>query len=403
MNHSSPSLIARPHRRLAVLCGALALLSSAASAGAPPDTVPLRVVTHNLKDGLGASGSLAASTFGKFLTILDIDGPGPNTGLVPDILLLQEVEQATAADLTAFVVAFLPGYVIRTANGDGFNFNATIIRPDITIVSSTSLGVGGPRGVVKTRVRVPGALRDLIVYNAHFKAGSATSDRNTRTNEANNSGNNVSFEVNFGNANVLFAGDLNSNNNSDGTITGLFFTSTNPITPSGVLNLPVESLSGRSSPSTIIATFPSSGGRLDYICLDNQLASFFDTPPLGGAFTQDELNSMGFVYFADQDAGLRSNGDANATNIFSDHRPVVFDILLPRDPLVPWFDPRDVSKDSLITIEDLYRWETAFSLGLPPQPNPAPDIDGNRNTDLADRAAIRDFLRAAELADIVTQ
>ncbi len=385
-------------RALCIL--AVCALTASAGAGDPPP-VPLRVVTHNLKDGLGARGTLRAQTFAKFLGILDYDGAGPLTSLVPDVLLLQEVEQSTSIDLTHFVVDYLPGYQIRTAAGDGFNFNATIVRPDITIVSSSSLNVGGPRGVVKTKLDVPGALRDLVVYNAHFKAGGQVTDQNQRRNEANASGNNVSFEVNFGNVNVLFAGDLNSNNNSDGTITGLFFTSTNPITPSGILNLPVESLFGRTSPSTLIATFPGSGSRLDYICLDDQLTAHFDTVPLG-SLTQEELNSMGFVYYSNDDAGAQASGDSTATNIYSDHRPVVFDIYLPRDPMVPYYEPKDVSEDSVVNAEDLYRWETSFALGVLPAQNPAPDIDGNRNIDLTDRNLIRACVRENELADITT-
>ena len=373
-------------------------LTTGVLAGDPPP-VPLRIVSHNLKDGVGASGTLRAQTFAKFLGILDYDGAGPLTSLVPDIVLLQEVEQSTAIDLTNFVVQYLPGYQIRSANGDGFNFNATLVRPDITIVSSSSLNVNGPRGVVKTKIRVPGALRDVVVYNAHFKAGSTTSDRNQRTIEANNSGNNVSFEVNFGNVNVIFGGDLNSNNNSDGTITGLFFTSTNPVVSSGILNLPIESLAGRISPSTFLTTFPSTGSRLDYICLDDQLASFFDTPPLG-SFTQTEYNTMGFVYYSNDDAGAQASGDATATNIYSDHRPVVFDVFLPRDPMAPYFEPKDVSQNSMVDAEDLYRWETSFAQASPPAPNPAPDVDGNRNVDLIDRDLIRSCARMNELADI---
>lgn len=384
----------------AVLCSAGLSAAFAGAEELPP--VPLRVVTHNLKDGIGASGSARVQTFAKFLGILDFDGAGPNHTLMPDVLLLQEVEQATTIDLTNFVVTYMPGYQIRSANGDGFNFNATIVRPDIQIVSSQSLNVSGPRHVVKTKLRVPGALRDVVVYNAHFKAGGAASDRNQRTIEANNCGNNVSFEVNFGNVNVIFGGDLNSNNNADGTITGLFYTSQNPIVLSGILNLPVETLFGRSSPSTLIATFPGSNSRLDYICLDEQLASYFDSTVPFGAYSQAEINAMGFVYYSAEDSGLSSSGDATATNIYSDHRPVVFDILLPRDPMQPYYDPRDVSEDGVVDAEDLYRWETGFAQAAPPAPIPAADVDRSFNVDLGDRDLIRQRVRMAELADITT-
>lgn len=374
-----------------------------ALAGAEPPPVSLRVVSFNLKNGVGTVGGSEFNTAGRFLTTQDLDGAGPNRGLSPDILLLQECNQASTAELNAFRTAFLPGYTIQTGAGDGFNYNATLIRPGIQIVSHTSLGVGGPRGVAKTKVRVPGALRDVIVYNAHFKSGSATTDQDQRRNNATNSGNNVNFEYNFGGGvNLIFGGDLNSNNNQDGTITNLFFVSTTPPPPviTGILNLPVETLNGAANPNTtILTTFPGSGSRLDYICLDPELAGFFDANA-NGSFSQAELNTMGFIYYSNEDGGLRSNGSTTATNDVSDHRPVVFDVLLPRDPNQPYFAPTDVSRDGTTTIEDLYQWEILFAQTVPPSPSPAPDISGDRNVDLGDRGLIRDPLRSIEIADI---
>lgn len=369
----------------------------AAAAGTPPP-VPLRIVTYNVLTGIGTPGSLEANAIGKFITTQDIDGSGPNMGLAPDIVCFQEMNQAATSQVTSFRNTFLPGYDLRTATGDGFNYNATLIRPGITVVSHSSLSIGGPRGAGKTRLRVPGALRDVVVYNAHFKC---CSDGVTqRTTNATTCGSNVSFEYFNNNVNVIFAGDLNSNNNIDGTLTGLFFTSTNPVVSSGILNLAVETIAGAANPnSTLIATYPSSGSRLDYICLDQQLAAFFDTD-MNGSYTQTERNAMGFVYYAGDDAGLRANGDATATNSTSDHRPVVFDARLPRDPNVPYFEPSDVDQSGSTTIEDLYQWEQRFSATAPPLPSTAPDIDGDRNINPQDRAALRGTLRTGETADI---
>lgn len=374
-----------------------------ASAGPTPPPVPLRVVTFNALGGVGAPGSFEANAMGKFITTQDVDGAGPNMGLSPDVVCLQEMNQSNTSHLVSFRDAFLPGYQIFTASGDGFNYNATLLRPGITMISHSSVNIGGPRGLAKTRIRVPGALRDVVVYNAHFKSGSDPADQTQRTGNANSSGNNVSFEYNFNNVNVIFAGDLNSNNNQDGTLTGLFFTSTNPLVSSGVLNLAVETLAGAANPGvTLLTTFPSSGSRLDYICLDEQLAAFFDAD-MSGTYSQTERNTMGFVYYSNDDAGLRSNGDATATNTgTSDHRPVVFDALLPRDPMAPYFEPADVSQDGSVTIEDLYQWENRFALTAPPAPSPAPDIDGDRNVDLDDRETIKSTLRGGEVADIST-
>lgn len=391
----------RDHVGITLISFAASLAAlDAAVAGTPPP-VRIRVVTLNVLAGVGAPGSANAIALGKFLTVLDEDGPGPNTGLVPDVVLLQECAQGATSDLINFRNTYLPGYTFQTATGDGFNFNATLYRPGITLVSHTSLSVGGPRGVGKTRLRIPGALRDVIFYNAHFKSGSASSDQQQRTTNATNCGNNVSFEWNNNNVNIIFGGDLNSNNNNDGTITNLFFTSLGPPpVSSGILNLAVETLAGAANPNvTIHVTFPSSGSRLDYICLDHELASFFDAD-MNGSYSQDERNQMGFVYYSNEDGGQQSNGSTTATNTTSDHRPVVFDVLLPRDPMAPYYPPEDVDRSGSVTIEDLYQWENGFALTAPPAPSPAPDIDGNRNVDLNDRAVIRTALRAGEAADI---
>lgn len=385
--------------------GAITLLIAPATAraGEPLPPVPLRVVTWNLKDGIGLSGSARHVAFGKVLTIMDFDGPGPNTGLMPDIVCLQEITQSSQefTNLIDFRDTYLPGYDIRTASGDGFNFNATFSRPGITVLSAVNLSTPGPRNVVKVKYQVPGALKPVWVYNAHFKCCGDASSQQTRTNEANNQGNNVSFELNFGGGvNVIYAGDLNSNNNSDGTLTGLFFTSTNPVVPSGVLNLPVETLFGRTSPSTITATFPSSGSRLDYICLDEELASYFDTEAPFGSFSQTELNTMGFVYYSNDDAGLQASGDSTATNVYTDHRPVVFDVMLPRDPMTSYFEPADLDQDAAVTVEDLYQWESLYSQWVPPAPSPAPDLDGSRNVDPGDRMWLLNRLRGDEADDL---
>jgi len=112
---------------------------------------------------------------------------------------------------------------------------------------------------------------------------------------------------------------------------------------------------------------------------------------------------MGFVYYSNEDSGLRANGNASATNFATDHRPVVFDVFLPRDPAVPFTPPEDVNANGAVDIEDLYLWENGFALAAPPLPIPAPDINGNRNIELADRDIIRTALRAGESADVIIQ
>lgn len=404
---------------------AVALLTRAGQADPPP--VPLRLMTCNVLHGVGAPGSGEAVALGKFLTRLDADGTGPNTGLVPDIACLQECDVAAFSDLTNYITTNLrypvngvpTNYVIHGADGDGFNFNAILRRPDIPLLRYDNVSNSGPRNWVRVTIKPVGALRTLTIYTAHFKAFSDTASMNSRRAEANQLGQFIYNDLTLGLdldgngsretpcGDLLICGDFNSNDNTDGTISGLFTHSTLGV-PTGVLNLPVERLSGRFSigaPS--IATYPSSSVRFDYICTTASLAAPFDLNG-NGLFEratsaqendQAEINAMGFVYFSNDGtpehaAGQWANGDPNATSNASDHRPVVFDLKLARDPNVPYFDPRDLNHDGLVDAEDLQLWETAFDTSS------APDVDGNRNIDLNDRGAIRSETRANEQVDV---
>ncbi len=345
-------------RRPFLLSILAALAPSLAFAG---DAIPLRIVTLNVLEGLGAPGDFTAQQTGLFLTTNDTDGAGPNMGLNPDIVALQECR--STANLNAFRDAYLPGYqMIRVPFGDaGGNFQAFFVRPDFVILDDDSYAIGGPRPMLRMTVEIPGAAKTLTVYTAHFKAfGDSSSQAQRRTN-AQESGIEVWRDRNNGLdlnddfvretpvGNQIYLGDLNSNNNFDTTLDGLFTNVVNNL-PTGLLNLPVESLSGRDiggSPRT--ATFPGSSSRLDYICLDEELAARFDANG-DMQFDQDEVNTMGFVYYS-QEAPSLSNGSTSATTFASDHRPVVFDVLLEAAAVADC--PGDTNGDNLVNFTDL--------------------------------------------------
>lgn len=405
----------------------LAAAGTASAGSLPP--VPLRVVTINVLQGIGAPGSAGATALGAFVTRNDTDGSGPNTGLVPDVVCMQECAVASFGDLVNFnntylrfpINGVLTPFTFYGADGDGFNFNEIFVRPDITVLDNDNVTNSGPRNWVRVTLQVPGALRTLTIYCAHFKAFGDAPSMAERAAEANQLGQAVYNDITLGldlddngtretpAGDVMIAGDLNSNDNSDATITGVFTHSTLGV-PTGLFNLPVERLSGRiptGLPQTV--TFPSSGSRLDYICVSPNLALAFDTNG-NGTFPratstmendQAEINAMGFVYYSGDNVvghapGQWSNGNINATTNASDHRPVVFDLRLARNPALPYFPPGDLSMSGALDVEDLYRWETDFAAGAVT----TPDVDGNRNVDLADRNAIRTASRANELATI---
>lgn len=374
------------HRALA----SLAVLGAAsAPATALPPPITLRIVTLNVLGGVGAPGSAGAVAMSKFLTTNDLDGAGPNSGLNPDIVVLEEV--TTDADVTAFRDAHLPGFVIRmgTQRDPGGNHQIVLHRPTITFRDLDEYTIGGPRPLVRVTLEVPRADRLLTFYAVHFKCCGDSSSLTQRRTNANESGiavfndralgldldDNGSRETPAGYSILL--GDLNSNNNLDTTITGVF-THATTAQPTGLRNLPVESLAGRAiGGSPLLTTFPPSS-RLDYICLDNALADRFDADA-SGALDQNELNSIGFVYYSGDDQGRLSNGDTTATTNASDHRPVVFDVLLARAPC-----PGDASGDGVVNFTDLN-----IALSQYGQSGAAPgallaDLDADGDVDFAD-------------------
>ncbi|MFG0294115.1 MAG: endonuclease/exonuclease/phosphatase family protein, partial [Phycisphaerales bacterium JB050] len=259
-----------------------------------PDFVELRIVTYNIKGGLGPVGTTAWNSVGDMITTIDEDGEGPDTSLMPDVVCFQEVDFQNQGDLIAFRNAFLPGYSIRTASGDGFNYNAILFRPELTLLGYTNLSTPGPRHVNRATFQVAGAQRTVTIYNAHFKCCGDQSSQNTRRAEADRIGEEIWRDRNLGldldnNGSretepgwVILCGDLNADTlDGDHTLDGVFFYD-DQNQPTGVRDLPVESWFGRVSSSLRPNTIPSSGGyRLDNKSLDVKIAMVFDVKENG--------------------------------------------------------------------------------------------------------------------------
>jgi endonuclease/exonuclease/phosphatase family metal-dependent hydrolase len=377
----------------------ITLLPAAALAANDSDEyVTIRIVTYNIKDGLGPIGSTSWNAVGDMITIFTFDENSPNTSLMPDIVCFQEMNFSAQGEVVTYRNQFLPGYSIRTASGDGFNYNATLVRPGIDIIGTTNLSTPGPRNVVRTTLSIPGAAKTLTLYNAHFKCCGDAASQNTRRNEANFIGQEIWRDRNIGldlNNNgirdepsgwVILAGDLNANTlTGDTTLNGAFFYEAEN-QPTGVLDLPVESLFGRFSPNFLPNTFPGSGGsRLDYIALDEELAVLFDADG-DGELSQSEINTMGFVYFSNDSTpehspGQFANGNSNATSFASDHRPVVFDVRIPLVQSKPAC-PGDANGDGQVDLADLNLVLANF--GSSPGIGGQGDVTGDGEVNLAD-------------------
>ena len=335
-----------PFLAIAALC--LCAPAAALAEQFPAPYRPVRIITYNVKDGMGNPGSTQYEAVGAMITTLNFNPADNNSGLNPDIVCFQEMNPSNMNELVVWRNQFLPNYSIHTAFGDGFNYNAVLVSPDFTVTNAISFSAGGPRGNNRVTMTIPGAAESLTVYNSHFKAFGDSASQATRTQEANTLGN-VVLQFRYCGApcvpdldeeplplRVVTAGDYNSNNNFDGTITGVFTHFTLGV-PTGLQNIPVESLFGRTVPQLIIATFPGSfNSRLDYICPDPVLAAAYDEDG-NGTLSQAEINTMGFVYYSNDNTpehapGQFANGNPNATTQGSDHRPVVMDLRMPADP-----------------------------------------------------------------------
>lgn len=366
-----------------VLCPVAFTLAGGGSPCAGEATIPLRVMTLNVKEGLGAPNSSTYEAIGDFVTVNDDDGPGPNSGLSPDIVCFQELDDDFFVHLSSFRDEFLPGYEIRTASGDGFNFNAILFRPEFAVVQYQNVSTPGPRNAVKVRLSIPEAENDLVVYCSHFKAFGDAGSVAERTAEANQLGQLAHGDLQGGGVNVITLGDYNGHSTNfaiDASVQGVFTHSTLSV-PTGLTNLAPEALAGQGiGGPALIATFGSSS-RLDYVCLDSSLAAYFDADT-NGAFSQDEANSAGFVYWSGDDDGMMANGNQTATSTASDHRPVVFDVLLPRDPALANPCPADVVGDGVVNIDDLNAvlasWGQNVGMCIPP------DVTGDGTVDIDD-------------------
>lgn len=376
---------------LSMLMGVVAPAGLGFAGGSPcsgDPTIPIRVMTLNVKEGLGAPNSSTYEAIGDFVTTNDDDGAGPNSGLAPDIVCFQELDDDFFVHLSSFRDEFLPGYEIRTASSDGFNFNAIVFRPEFGVVQYQNVSTPGPRNAVKVRLSVPEAEQDLIVYCSHFKAFGDAGSVAERTAEANQLGQLAYADLQAGGVNVITLGDYNAHSTIsavDASVQGVFTHSTLSV-PTGLTNLPPESLAGQGiGGPVLIGTFPGSNGRLDYVCLDAQLAAFFDTNT-NGSFSQDEANGAGFVYWSGDDNGAMSNGNAFATSTASDHRPVVFDVLLPRDPALANTCPADLAgpsgPDGVVNIDDLNAVLAMW--GATVGACQGPDITGDGQVDIDD-------------------
>lgn len=373
--------------RLLIYLSVLSLLT----AGAMAD-VPLRIVTFNTYQGIAnAPADRAAS--GNLLTSLDLDGPGPNTSLMPDIVCLQET--TSLANLQSFRNDFLPGYqVIKGPTTDGFFSNGYFFRGDLVQLKFDEFGLGGPRPLLRLILGVPGTPEHIVVYNEHFKAGQDGASESVRAVEANAAANRVAFDRQYGidvdgdsvreffPRYYFFVGDLNQDDFADTTIDPLLDGGSNGL-PTALNDMRVETLYGAQFPLVFLgdtySTRTTLSRRYDYILVSDELYTQFDTNA-DQTVDQDELDAAGFAYISGDDGGAQASGDEDATANASDHAPVVLDFQVPG--IIG-----DLDGDGDVDLSDL-----AALLGNYGTTSGASyedgDLDGDGDVDLSDLAAL---------------
>ena len=389
------------------------------------DAADLRVMTWNVQDGI-------CSTNDK------VDNTGDWNGIVrtiaamqPDVLILQECGDnsgngtGSGADnvtvltqvielmmhggndpfrgnspVTSYVQLFVPDYdlpfIFVSANTDGFNRNVIMSRypfADINGGGGSTLsdfvigadayqggGTGGIRGFMWAEIDLPNDVYagDMVIGNAHLKAGGSSSDFAERQEAAENTAYYIDYYYNGAGSGVS-----DPNNKVFIPTTGNVLDDNTPVIWGGDLNQqpgngPVEFLTraeftggsdgtdrDRSDSSRDFATQPVSGetstqgtnSKLDYLCWQDSIAEArrtFIFRSIGSG-----MSAANLPFPVD---GFPGN-PLVASSLASDHRPVLADFIL---PLAPASCPADLAAPfGALNFFDISAFISLFNSGDP--------------------------------------
>jgi exonuclease III len=368
-----------------------AILSALSLAAATAADTPLRIVSFNTYQGIANTWNDRVAS-GNLLTCLDLDGAGPNTSLMPDVICLQET--TSLSDLEDFRDDYLAGYqVLKGPTTDGFYSNGFFVRGDLPVLKFDEFATPGPRPVLRLILGVPAVSEYCLIYNAHFKAGQTGDDVEIRRAEANAIANRVSVDLAGGidvdgdgtkeyfPTHYFFAGDLNQDDFESDVIDALLEGGSNGL-PTGLNDVRVETLYGAQFPTFLGNTYStrySLSSRYDYILASDEVFASFDSNA-DQTVDQNELNAAGFVYISGDDGGLQASGDVDATTVASDHAPVVVDFTFPGIT-------GDLDGDGDVDLSDLAILLANYGMSGGAEPEDG-DLDGDGDVDLSDLATL---------------
>jgi endonuclease/exonuclease/phosphatase family metal-dependent hydrolase len=364
------------------------------------DAADVRVMTFNVKDAICSSNakSTAGNNWAACARIV--------AALQPDVLLLQECADnngngtGTSVDsvsallttvgmflhggldtfhtgspaITAYVQAYAPGYDLPyqfvSAITDGFNRNVILSRypfadrngdgravlsdiPTITADLYAPGGTGGIRGFMTAEIDLPDAVYagDIVIGNAHLKAGGTASDHAERVTAARNIAYYIDYFWNGAGGTVpdprntiadnppatavlgpstpfLLGGDWNEDEYTNGTIgPAAWIAGAQVGDPNGTDGPDRNRTDMTYDASTDVftagmGTYPSLGVKDDYLCWQDSMFA------LRRSFVFDTANVTPAAAMPTQINGFTPSA-SRASGAASDHRPVIGDYILP--------------------------------------------------------------------------
>ncbi len=417
---------------------------------AKEDTRDLRVMTWNVQDGICSSND-KNDVFNDWNGLVRIVA-----SLQPDILILQEcgdnsgngtgsgddsvAQLETVADLFvnggsdpfeggsvgSYIKLFVPSYdlpyVFVSTNSDGFNRNMIMSRypfadlngggdqlSNFVVIPDAyqSGGTGGIRGFQFGEIDLPDELYagDVVIGNAHLKAGGSSSDFDQRMIAAFNTAYFIDYYYNGAgtgisdpnlrvavpatgsvlddNTPVIWGGDLNQNPSSTSpnsiTARAEFFGGTDGTDrdrSDSMFSNPSQPISGDTSTQ-------GSSGRLDYICWQDSIAQVRRQFIFRSSGSNMNVGRLPFP------ASTYPINPLSISSIASDHRPVIVDFILPAPSSDPCPSPPDFNDDDMLDFFDVSAFLAAYSAM-----DPAADISGDGNFDFFDVSAFLNLYNA---------
>ncbi len=389
------------------------------------DPRDLRVMTWNVQDGICSSNN-KDDGFNSWNGLVRIVA-----SLKPDVLILQECADnsgngtGSGADSAAvlndvanlfvnggtdsynggtvgsYIKKFVSGYdlpyVYASTNSDGWNRNLIMSRFPFADINNgggatisnfvllpdayQSGGTGGIRGYQFVEIDLPddAYAGDLVVGNAHLKAGGDSSDYDQRETAARNTAYYIDYYYNGAGTGVsdpnnkvvvpnagdvldeftpvIWGGDLNQNPSS--TSPSAWMTraedfggtdGTDRDRSDAVFSNAAHPISGETSTQ-------GSSSRLDYLCWQDSIVQVrrqFLFRSTGSGMSTSRIPEPARSYPVSPSA---------ISGIASDHRPVVVDFIMPAPANDPCPSPPDYVDDDLLNFFDVSAFLTLFSEG----------------------------------------